>query len=70
MFTEFTELLNIFFKINEEESIPNLIKLINHVDVENIKNQKNLYQQLPVYKKLLNALTGKRWSIKNYQNKF
>ena len=68
-FEEFTQLLNRFFKKNEEESIPNLVKLVRHLDAATFQKQKAAYEALPFYKKWLQALTGKNW-IKQYQNKF
>ncbi|MFN2458312.1 MAG: hypothetical protein ABR502_08945 [Chitinophagaceae bacterium] len=66
---EFQELLRVFFKKNEEESIPNQIKLVQNIDALEIQRNKIHYNKLPLYKKLLNAITGKQWSIKEYQNK-
>jgi hypothetical protein len=68
-FEEFKQLLNRFFKKNEEESIPNLVKLVRHLDAATIQKEKAVYEALPFYKKWLQALTGKNW-IKQYQNKF
>ena len=67
--SEFKTLLQLFFKKNEEESIPNLIKLTHHLDAATIKKDRDRYIGLPFYKKLLRSLTGKRWSIRQYQNK-
>jgi hypothetical protein len=66
---EFKELLQLFFSKNEEESIPNLVKLIHHLDVETIQKDKVRYARLPFYKKWMNQLLGKEWSIKKYGNK-
>jgi len=66
---EFRFLLNTFFQKNEEESIPNLIKLSSHLDTITIQEQKEHYQQLPAFKKLLLTLAGKNWNIRQYQHK-
>lgn len=66
---EFRLLLNTFFQKNEEESIPNLIKLSAPLDTVSMQQQKEHYQQLPLLKKLLLTMTGKNWSIRRYQHK-
>ncbi|MBD0351255.1 MAG: hypothetical protein ICV51_01320 [Flavisolibacter sp.] len=67
---EFRFLLRSFFVKNEEESIPNLVKLIHHINTVEIQQNKEQYGQLPVFKKWLMTLTGKNWSIKQYERKF
>lgn len=67
---EFPSLLSQFFRKNEEESIPNLVKLIRHLDASDIERQKELYRALPFYKKWLRMFRGKHWNIKQYQKKF
>lgn len=67
---EFGQLLFAFFKKNEEESIPNLIKLARHLDIDAIQKDKKEYDALPFYKKWLQTLSGKKWSIKKYEKKF
>lgn len=66
---EFSQLLHLFFQRNEEESIPNLVKRLHYIDVAEVQRQKDNYVQLPFYKKWLNAVTGKKWSLKQYQHK-
>lgn len=68
-FKEFNRLLHLFFQKNEEESIPNLIKLIHHLNASDIQNEKKKYQQLPLHKKWLNTVLGKAWTIKQYEKK-
>jgi hypothetical protein len=68
-FEEFSQLLQTFFKKNEEESIPNQIKLLHHIDAAAIQQQKRDYHQQPLFKKWLQAITGKRWSIRQYENR-
>lgn len=63
-------LLKAFFKKNEEESIPNLVKLVHHLDMASIEKSKMEYETLPFYKKWMRALGGRQWSIKKYQRKF
>lgn len=69
-FPEFKNLLQVFFKKNEEESIPNLVKMVHHLDAVAIEKDKATYEQLPFFKKLLHSVTGKAWSLRRYQNKF
>lgn len=68
-FKEFHHLLRLFFKKNEEESIPNLIKLLHTVDAAAIQKHKSSYEALPFYQKWLQVMTGKSWSIKHYEKK-
>ena len=67
---EFRQLLRLFFKKNEEESIPNLIKLVHHLDAATIQKQKNSFEALPFYKKWLQVIAGKNWNIRQYEKKF
>jgi hypothetical protein len=69
-FPEFKKLLQLFFLKNEEESIPNLVKLVHHLDAKRIEKEKMTYESLPFFKKLLHSVTGKAWSVRRYQNKF
>ena len=66
---EFRKFLNIFFRNNEEESIPNLVKAAHGIDAAAIQAQKEAYEALPLYKKWIAQLTGKSWSIDNYTKK-
>ena len=69
-FGEFNQLLETFFRKNEEESIPNQVKLLHHIDAAAIQQQKEAYQQQPLFKKWLQFLAGKKWSIKQYENRW
>lgn len=69
-FKEFSSLIQLFFSKNEEESIPNLVKLIHHLDEDELRKEKQAYDRLPLHKKLWNKLQGKEWSVKQYENKF
>lgn len=69
-FAEFDQLLDAFFKKNEEENIPNQVKLLHHIDAAAIQQQKETYEQQPLFKKWLQVITGKRWSIKQYENRW
>jgi hypothetical protein len=66
---EFRKILNVFFKKNEEESIPNLVKLVHPLNAATILKQKNEYESLPLLKRWLNTITGKSWSIHQYIKK-
>ena len=50
-FPKFKNLLRLFFKKNEEESIPNLVKLAHHIDAEAILQEKKYYDGQPFVKK-------------------
>lgn len=67
---EFGQLLETFFKKNDEENIPNQVKLVHHLDAAAIQQQKEAYQQQPLFKKWLQVIAGKRWSIQQYAKKF
>lgn len=69
-FPQFKNLLQLFFEKNEEESIPNLVKLVHHIDAQTILKEKKQFDRQPFVKKLLSALVGKAWSVRKYQNKF
>jgi hypothetical protein len=66
---EFRTLLHYFFKTNEEESIPNLVKAVHAIDAKKIESEKEAYEALPLLNKWMAALTGKAWSIKQYLSK-
>ncbi len=66
---EFHQLLHLFFKKNQEESISNLVKRLHVLDAPSIQKQKNRFQALPFYKKWLQIMTGKNWNIKQYEKK-
>ncbi|MFL5789243.1 MAG: hypothetical protein ACJ748_14380 [Flavisolibacter sp.] len=66
---EFRRLLNLFFTKYEEESIPNLVKLVNHLDARTIQNEKTEFEKLPLVVKLVHSLTGKKWNIRQYEKK-
>ena len=65
----FKTLLQVFFQRNEEESIPNLVKLIHHFDAMQIEMEHRRYLQQPFYKKWLDKLKGKGWSLEKYKKK-
>jgi hypothetical protein len=67
---EFSQLLETFFKKNEEESIPNQVKLVHHLDAATVQQQKEAYRQQPLFKKWLQVLTGKKWTIRQYESKW
>jgi hypothetical protein len=66
----FKELLPVFFQRNAEESIPNLVKLVHHLDARQIQQEEERYQQQTFYKKWLDKFTGKGWSIERYKKRF
>jgi hypothetical protein len=66
---EFRALLHTFFTKNEEESIPNMVKLVNYLDVNAIQSEKKMHNKLPLLKKWWNELRGKGWSIRKYERR-
>ena len=66
----FKELLPVFFQRNAEESIPNLVKLVHHLNAQQIQQEEEQYQQQAFYKKWLDKFTGKGWSTERYKKKF
>lgn len=64
---EFRELLRKFFSKYQEESVPNQLKLIHHLDAALIQKQKKEFQKLPLHQKLYRRITGKHWSIEKYK---
>lgn len=66
---EFRQLLKRFFAANAEESIPNLIKKLHHVDAMTIQAEKNAYERLPFLQKLVRRLSGKAWQIENHEKR-
>jgi hypothetical protein len=69
-FHDFKKILQVFFQRNEEESIPNLVKRVHHLDAKNIEAEKKEFDRQSFVKKIVSALTGKAWSVRQYQNKF
>lgn len=67
---EFSQLLETFFAKSEEESIPNQVKLVHHLDAATVQQQKEAYQQQPLFKRWLQIITGKRWSVKQYEKRW
>lgn len=69
-FSAFKKLLQAFFAKNQEESIPNLVKLVYHLDAQTILQEKVSYDRQPFVKRIFSALSGRAWSVRQYQNKF
>lgn len=67
---EMGELLDVFFNKNQEESVPNQVKLVNHIDAVKIRLHKVQYQKQPFYKKWIDKIRGNGWSIRQYEKKF
>lgn len=66
---EFRRLLKKFFHINAEESIPNLIKSLHHLDANAIQEEKNAFERLPFLQRLIRNLSGKAWKIARYEKR-
>ena len=66
---EFRQLLKHFFQRHQEESIPNQVKLLHHIDAEQIQHKKHQFRQLPLMKRLLQTVTGKGWNISRYKSR-
>ena len=63
---EFKILLKDFFGRNQEESIPNQVKLIRNINAKEIETEKNKFESLPLASKLFRKMIGKGWNISNY----
>jgi hypothetical protein len=46
------------------------VKLVYHLDARTILHEKKRYDSQPFVKRILSALSGKAWSVRQYQNKF
>lgn len=66
---EFRKYLNVFFKKNEEESIPNLVKAVHGIDAADIQKQKEDYEALPLHKRWMLQLQGRHWHIDKHIKK-
>ncbi|MDQ6609713.1 MAG: hypothetical protein M3Y85_07820, partial [Bacteroidota bacterium] len=66
---EVNHLLQLFFKKNEEESIPNLVKRVHLIDPGVIQKEIQVQNNRPLVQKLLHFITGKQGVIQRYQNK-
>ncbi|HEV7331933.1 MAG TPA: hypothetical protein VGN63_12910 [Flavisolibacter sp.] len=66
---EFRQLLKLFFTLNAEESIPNLIKKLHAMDAMAIQQEKNTYEDLPFLQRLFNTIRGKGWKIAQYEKR-
>ena len=66
---EFRKFLNVFFKKNEEESIPNQVKAAQHIDAVAIQQQKTSFEALPLFKKWMLQLQGRHWHIDKHIKK-
>lgn len=66
---EFKWLLKKFFEKNQEESIPGMIKSLQLISPGPIEEKKKHYEALPVYKKILQTLSGRKWSIREYEKR-
>jgi hypothetical protein len=67
---DFKSLLQFFFQRNEEESIPNLVKLIHFLNADQLEQDRLQYEQQPFYKKWFDKLKGQAWSLERYKRKF
>lgn len=66
---EFKFLLKDFFGRYQEESVPNQVKLMHHVDAKKIETEKRDFERLPVLSQWLRRLKGTAWNISKYQVK-
>jgi len=63
------ELISYFFQHNEEESIPNLVKLIHLFDLDQVEQEYISYSKQPFYKRWLANVLGIGWSLDKYKKK-
>ena len=66
---EFRQLLRHFFQRHQEESVSNQVKLLHHIDAEQIQHKKHQFKQLPLMKRLLQTVRGKGWTISSYKSR-
>ena len=66
---EFNILLRKFFHKYQEESIPNQVKLMHHINAKQIQDQKKQFQKLPVYIRWIRKMMGTGWNISSYTKK-
>ena len=59
-------LLRKFFKRYAEESVSNQVKLASGIDLKRIREQKQQYDRLPLYKKITRRVTGKGWNMADF----
>lgn len=64
---EFREWLQFFFLTNSEESVPNLVKKLKHVEAITIQQEKNAFENLPWWQRLSKRITGRGWKIARYK---
>jgi hypothetical protein len=67
---EFRGFLQRFFNRHEEESIPTLVKLAGHIDVDFIQQEKHRYHALSFAQRWLRNIAGKSWKIEKYEKNF
>ncbi len=66
---EFRQLLKTFFTLHAEESIPNLVKKLHHLDAMAIQHDKDAWEDLPFLRRFWRQLSGKRWKIAAYEKR-
>jgi hypothetical protein len=66
---EFRRLLSLFFERNMEESIPELVKKVHHLDALTIMHEKTNHKQLPLLQQWWKDLSGTGWRIAQYTKK-
>lgn len=66
---EFRHLLKRFFAVNAEESIPNLVKKLHRMDAMAMQEEKNAFEKLPFLRKLWQRVSGKAWTIEQYEKR-
>lgn len=66
---EFRHFLKTFFLKNGEESIPNLVKKVHHIDALTIMKHKTSFKNLPFMQRLLKNISGSAWRIGEYEKK-
>ena len=68
-YPEFDAWLRYFFKRYQEESVPNQVKLLQHIDARTIASDRNRFLKLPVHTRFLQRLTGKAWNLSRYTSR-
>ena len=68
-YPEFDAWLRYFFKRYQEESVPNQVKLIQHIDARTIAGERTRFLKQPLYTRLLQKIKSKAWKLSRYTSR-
>jgi hypothetical protein len=66
---EFRQPLRVFFEKNKEENIPDLVKLVKGIDAAAILYEKTKFLKLPLFRRVIDRVLGRNWTIKRHMEK-